>query len=90
MVTEQPHDASPPARRANAFSGAPTRGQNRRVTITRRSGFVMRPNFYAQIGVASNYGICYTSRPAYYPGKEEDRVRQAFQPDLAVLSGWKA
>ena len=23
-------------------------------------------------------------------GKEENHVRQAFQPDLAALSGWKA
>jgi hypothetical protein len=31
-----------------------------------------------------------TGRPAYFPGKEENHVRQAFWPDLAALSGWKA
>ena len=30
------------------------------------------------------------SPASYHPGKQKAHVGQAFQPDLSVLSGWKA
>ena len=43
--------------------------------------------------VASNPGNSVTPEGAgsrYYPGKQKAHVGQAFQPDVCVLSGWKA
>jgi hypothetical protein len=39
---------------------------------------------------AKNRSENQTASSYYYPGNEQAHVGQAFQPDLSVLSGWKA